>query len=182
MLSWRTPDAPEAKAVISNMDNLCPVIAPRKLQKSLLVVLMVMSSSIANADPEEAVRIESAYPFSETLARLHSTLESKGLRVFATIDHRAAAESVGLDMPPTTVLIYGNPKGGTPLMLAAPDFALELPLRVLVREGPQGKTYVTYNPSTALEGKHELPAGMAAKLAPPEALIVDAIALPSGKN
>ncbi len=114
----------------------------------------LMSISMASGISEDAVRIESAFSFSDTLARLQSTLESRGFRIFAAIAHRAAAESVGLTMPPTTVLIYGNPKGGTPLMLAAPDFALELPLRVLVRGGPEGKAYVTYNPSTTLGGKY----------------------------
>ncbi len=121
------------------------------------------------------MRVQSAYSFPETLSRLRTTLEGKGLTIFAAIDHRAAAQSVGLDMPPTTVLIYGNPKGGTPLMLAAPDFALELPLRVLVRDGIDGKTYVTLNPSKDLEGKHGLPAGMTQKLTPAENIVLDAI-------
>lgn len=121
------------------------------------------------------MKLQSSYSFSETLDRLRSSLEGNGFKIFATIDHRAAARSVGLDMPPTTVLLYGNPKGGTPLMIAAPDFAVELPLRVLVREGEHGKTYVTLNPSTTLEGKHSLPAGMAEKLAPAEKLIENAI-------
>ena len=99
-----------------------------------------------------------------------------------TIDHRAAARSVGLDLPPTTVVVYGNPKGGTPLMLAAPDFALELPLRVLVREDQQGRVYVTYNPSTALEGKHGLPRGMAERLASAETVIADALTAPTRQN
>jgi uncharacterized protein (DUF302 family) len=163
-------------------DSPLPSTALVTIGASIFGVMAVMSSSTASGVAEEAVRIESAYSFSDTLARLQSTLASKGFRLFATIDHRAAAESVGLIMPPTMVLIYGNPKGGTPLMLAAPDFALELPLRVLVREGPEGKVYVTYNPSTTLEGKHNLPAGMAEKLAPAEALVTDAIAAPSGKN
>jgi uncharacterized protein (DUF302 family) len=138
------------------------------------------SFSVSGASAEEAVRLESSYSFSDTLARLRSTLESKGFTIFATIDHRAWAQSVGLDMPPTTVLIYGNPRGGTPLMLAEPDFAIELPLRVLVREGEQGKTYVTFNPSATLEGKYGLPAGMVGKLAPAEKLIAGAIAAPVG--
>ena len=125
------------------------------------------------------MRVESAYSFSDTLARLRTTLEGKGFRIFAEIDHCAAALSVGLDMPPTTVLIYGNPKGGTPLMLAAPDFALELPLRVLVREGEGGNVTVTYNPSATFEGAHGLPAGMAVRLAPAEALIAGAVAAPA---
>jgi uncharacterized protein (DUF302 family) len=130
---------------------------------------------------EAAVRLESAYSFFDTLARLQSILESNGFTIFATIDHRAAAHSVGLELPPTTVLVYGNPRGGTPLMLAAPDFALELPLRVLVREGQNGRVYVAYNPSTTLEGKDGLPPGMTEKLAPAEKLVGTAITALSGK-
>ena len=66
------------------------------------------------------MRLESAFGFSETLQRLRAALEAKGFAIMATIDHRAAAEAVGLEMPPTTVLVYGNPRGGTPLMLAKP--------------------------------------------------------------
>ena len=96
----------------------------------------------------EAMKLESAYPFAETLQRLQSALEAKGLTIFATIDQRAAAQSVGLDMPPTTLLVYGNPTGGTPPMLATPDFALDLPLKVLVREEAGGKIIVLYTPAT----------------------------------
>jgi uncharacterized protein (DUF302 family) len=128
------------------------------------------------------MQLESRYSFADTVARLRSALESKGLRIFAVIDHRAAAESVGLAMPPTTVLIYGNPAAGTPLMIAAPDFALELPLRVLIREDGLRKVYVTYNPSATLEGKHGLPEGMAAKLAAAEKLIVNAISAPADEK
>ncbi|MGO4722190.1 MULTISPECIES: DUF302 domain-containing protein [unclassified Inquilinus] len=125
------------------------------------------------------MRLESAYSHPETLQRLQAALEGKGFRIFSEIDHRAAALSVGLDMPATTVLLYGNPKGGTPLMLAAPDIALELPLRVLVREGEGGTVFVTYNPSATLEGRHELPAGMADRLASAEAVIAGAVASPA---
>jgi uncharacterized protein (DUF302 family) len=121
------------------------------------------------------VRLESAFGFSETLQRLRAALEAKGFAIMATIDHRAAAEAVGLDMPPTTVLVYGNPRGGTPLMLAAPDFALELPLRVLVREGDGGQVYAVFNTAGTLEGKHGLPPGMAERLAPAEGVIRDAV-------
>jgi uncharacterized protein (DUF302 family) len=128
-------------------------------------------------DPAEVeVRLQSAFSFSNTIAHLRSALQEKGFTVMAAIDHRAAAEAVGLEMPPTTVLIYGNPKGGTPLMLSAPDFALELPLRVLVREGDDGKIHVVFNTAESLEGKHGLPAGMAARLGPAESVIQNAIA------
>jgi uncharacterized protein (DUF302 family) len=123
------------------------------------------------------VRLKSNYLFVDTLARLRSALEAKSFRIFATIDHRAAAQSVGLEMPPTTVLIYGDPRRGTPMMLAAPDFALELPLRLLVREGEDGMAYVTFNAATSLEGKQGLPPGMAEKLAGVERLIADTLAV-----
>lgn len=145
----------------------------------LAIGLTIGSFAIGEASAGEPVRLQSAYLFKDTVSRLRSVIEGNGFTIFATIDHRAAAQSVGLDMPPTTVLIYGNPKGGTPLMIAAPDFALELPLRVLVRESDQGKTFVTLNPSTSLEGKHGLPDGMAAKLAPAEKLIASAIVAPN---
>ena len=121
------------------------------------------------------MRLESAFGFSETLQRLRAALEAKGFAIMATIDHRAAAEAVGLEMPPATVLVYGNPRGGTPLMLAAPDFALELPLRVLVREGDGGQVYAVFNTAGTLEGKHGLPPGMAERLAPAEGVIRDAV-------
>ncbi len=152
----------------------------RSLRAALLVVdLLAGGAAIGKASAEEPMRLQSTYPFGETISRLRSAIEGGGLTIFATIDHRAAARSVGLDMPPATVLIYGNPKGGTPLMVVAPDFALELPLRVLIREGDQGRTFVTFNRSTSLEGKHGLPNGMAARLAPAEKLIAGAVAAPN---
>ncbi|WP_200305207.1 DUF302 domain-containing protein [Paracraurococcus ruber] len=120
-------------------------------------------------------RLQSAYPFADTLQKLRSALEGKGFTIFAVIDQREAARSAGLDMPPTTLVIYGNPMGGTPLMLAAPDFGIELPLKLLVREEAGGRVLVVYTPAQALEGRHGLPAGLATKLAGAEPLMVAAI-------
>ncbi|MBX9846381.1 MAG: DUF302 domain-containing protein [Xanthobacteraceae bacterium] len=158
-----------------------PYSSPSQAFRAVLLAtgLTIGGFAIDGASAEEPVKLQSAYSFKDTVSRLRSALEGNGFTIFATIDHRAAAQSVGLDMPPTTVLIYGNPKGGTPLMIAAPDFALELPLRVLVRESGQGKTFVTLSPSTSLEGKHGLPGGMATKLAPAEKLIASTIAAPN---
>jgi uncharacterized protein (DUF302 family) len=131
------------------------------------------------------VRFESAFGFSDVLTRLRSELEMHGYSIMAAIDHRANAEAIGLAMPATTVLFYGNPKGGTPLMLAAPDFALELPLRLLVREGEGGRTFVVFNAAASLERKNGLPDGMAARLAQSEEIIRRAVAGPglsTGRN
>lgn len=118
--------------------------------------------------------LQSVYSFQDTIERLQGAFEAKGFVIFAIIDQQKAARSVGLDMPPTTLLVYGNPKGGTPLMLAAPDFALELPLKVLVREDSE-RVLVVFTPAASLEGRHGLPAGFASKLAGAETVIAAAV-------
>jgi uncharacterized protein (DUF302 family) len=148
-----------------------------RLRASLLVLFLFGGTAIAQES--HTVKLPSPYSFTDTLTRLRSTLTAKGMTVFATIDHQAAAHAVGLDMPPTTVLIFGNPKSGTPLMLAAPDFALDLPLHVLVREDAAGRTWLVYDTAAAFEGRHGLPAGMADRLAPAEKLLEDAIRTPA---
>ena len=87
----------------------------------------------------------SNHSVDETLGKLQTILEAKGIAVFALIDHSGEAEKVGMKMRPTKLLIFGNPKGGTPLMLAAPSIAIDLPLKILVWEDDQGKVWVSYN-------------------------------------
>lgn len=127
--------------------------------------------------PDAQVRTEllSAYDFTATLQRLTLAIEAAGMHIFARIDHRAAAQQVGLDMPRTTVLIFGNPVGGTPLMLAAPALALDLPLRVLVREDERGRALVSFHPAITLTRAVGLPDDEAAGLAKAETLIANAI-------
>ena len=91
---------------------------------------------------------ESPVGFDETLSRLNVVLAARGLKIFARIDHAANAREVGLYMPLTTVVIFGNARGGTPLMLAEPDVALDLPLRILVRE-VDSRTLLTYHDQVA---------------------------------
>ena len=95
----------------------------------------------------------------ETVDKLKTILKSKGVTLFALVDHSGEAEKVGLKMPPTKLLIFGNPKGGTPLMLAAPSAALDLPLKILVAEDPQGKVWISYNSPEYLKERHGLAAG-----------------------
>src|SRR5258708_4654696 len=83
--------------------------------------------------------IKSAHSVEETVAKIRTLLEAKGIREFALIDHSGEAAKVGLAMPKTQVVIFGNPKGGTPLMLAAPSVAIDLPLKLLVREDAAGR-------------------------------------------
>ena len=103
------------------------------------------------------VRIASAHSFDETLARLESVVKSRGLSVFATIDFDGDAERAGLKMKPTRLLIFGNPKAGTPLMEAAPSVALDFPLKVLVAEDSSGKAWMSYNSPEYLRIRHGIP-------------------------
>ncbi|AZY50607.1 DUF302 domain-containing protein [Bordetella avium] len=119
-----------------------------------------LGTSAAHAH-EHLVKFNSARGFDDTVQHLRQGLTSHGMTIFAEIDHAGAAKAVGLEMPPTKVLIFGNPKAGTPLMLAEPDVALDLPLRVLVRER-EGKTEVLMHPAA----NFMLPAELQGRLAP----------------
>ena len=100
------------------------------------------------------VEIPSHHSVDETVARLKAILESKSVALFAVIDHSGEAAKAGLKMPPTKLLIFGNPKAGTPLMLDAPTSAIDLPLKILVREDKDGKTLVAYNSPAYLQHRH----------------------------
>ncbi len=129
------------------------------------------------ADRSATIRdLVSPVGFAATLDRLTAAIERAGSTIFATIDHAANARAAGLEMPPTTVLIYGNPKGGTPLMLAAPAAALDLPLRVLVREQAGGGVVVSYHPIAATMTDAGVPADLAVRLDPAQGLIATALA------
>jgi len=92
-----------------------------------------------------------------TVERLIRILQTKGITLFALVDHSGEAEKVGIKMPPTKLLIFGNPKGGTPLMLAAPSSAIDLPLKILVSENTQGKVWISYNSPAYLQERHGIP-------------------------
>jgi uncharacterized protein (DUF302 family) len=96
--------------------------------------------------------------------------------LFALVDHSGEAEKVGLKMPPTKLLIFGNPKGGTPLMLAAPSAALDLPLKILVADDSEGKVWISYNGPEYLEARHGLPPDLLPNIA-----IVKALAAAAGE-
>ena len=120
-------------------------------------------------------RIASRYSVDDTMRTLQEVFSQKGLQVFAVIDHSGEAEKVGLEMPPTKVLIFGSPKAGTPLMLAAPSLAIDLPLKALVAEDAEGKVSVTYNDPEYLRARHGFPAELTKNLAGAGALIAKAV-------
>lgn len=105
----------------------------------------------------------SRYSVDETLRRLEALLRERGIKLFVVIDHSAEAEASGLSMPATKVAIFGSPKAGTPLMLAAPSLALDLPLKLLIAEQGAGVT-VSWNDPKWLEQRHGLPPGMASAI------------------
>lgn len=111
------------------------------------------------------IQVASSYSVDETVKRLQAAFAEKGLKLFALIDHSGEAEKVGLKMRPTKVLIFGSPKGGTPLMVASPSLAIDLPLKVLVAEGADGKVSVTYNDPQYLKERHGVPEELIKNLA-----------------
>jgi uncharacterized protein (DUF302 family) len=121
------------------------------------------------------VRIPSRYSVEETLQRLESALAVRGLQVFARIDHSSEAQKVGLKMPATKLLIFGSPKAGTSLMLAAPTLAIDLPLKALVAEDDQGKVWLTYNSPEFLKERHGVPDDLIKNLAGAGALMAKAV-------
>jgi uncharacterized protein (DUF302 family) len=107
----------------------------------------------------------SKHSVDETLAKLQAILKAKEVAVFALIDHSGEAKKVGMEMHPTKLLIFGNPKGGTPLMLAAPTIAIDLPLKILIWEDDLGKVWVSYNSPEYLAQRHGLPQNLAQNIA-----------------
>jgi uncharacterized protein (DUF302 family) len=138
----------------------------------------------SGAHTEEYVRgVESRVsllPLEETVSRLVSLIEARGLRLFDVIDHQAAAMEVGLALRPTRVLVFGSPAAGTPLMVDQPLLALELPLRILAWEGTDGRVHLSHLTADALVEQFQLDPAKAAALGGPAALIDEAIAAMPG--
>jgi uncharacterized protein (DUF302 family) len=102
------------------------------------------------------VDIPSNHSVDQTVEKLRAILAAKGVSLFALVDHSGEAEKVGMKMPPTKLLIFGSPSAGTPLMLAAPSLALDLPLKLLIREDDNGRVWVSYNSHDYLKERHGL--------------------------
>lgn len=102
------------------------------------------------------VHVSSPYSVPETVQRLESIIRTKNLTIFARIDHSGEAAKVGLTMPPTQLIIFGSPKAGTPMMIASPTLAIDLPLKALVWEDADGKVRVSYNDPVYLQRRHNI--------------------------
>jgi len=116
------------------------------------------------------IDIPSNHSVDETVEKLKAILQSKVVTLFALIDHSGEAEKVGMKMRPTKLLIFGNPKAGTPVMLTVPSSAIDLPLKILVWEDVHGKVWISYNSQQYLQERHGLPQELMANLAVVETL------------
>ena len=131
---------------------------------------LVQERSVTSGTHEGIVDNASRYSVNDTVDRLKAMLESKGVTVFAVIDHSGEAAKVGMSLPPTKLLIFGNPKAGTPLMAAAPSTAIDLPLKILVWQDSGGNVWVSYNSPQYLQARHGFPSDLTANIAVVEAL------------
>ena len=111
------------------------------------------------------INIPSNHSVDEIVTKLEGILQAKGITLFALVDHSGEAARAGMKMRPTKLLIFGNPRAGTPVMLAAPSSAIDLPLKILVWEDDQGKVWITYNSPTYLQTRHNLPADLLQNIA-----------------
>ncbi len=131
-----------------------------------------MTGDLTNSEPGVTTKI-SPLPYAVTVARLTSMLDAKGMTTFAVVDQRAAARAAGLDLRDTTLVLFGSPAAGTPVMDAVPLAALDLPLKVLIwADGDQVK--VSYVAPAELDRRHQLGADLTARLAGIDA-ITDAL-------
>jgi YD repeat-containing protein len=126
----------------------------RKIVFATLV--FIVSTSSALAGERGIVSKPSKYSVTETLNRLEGVLKAGGMTIFARIDHSAEAEKVGLQMRPMQLLIFGNPRGGTPLMVASPTAGIDLPMKALAWEDTSGKIWLTYNAASYLKSRHDI--------------------------
>jgi len=125
-----------------------------------------MSSTVDNG----IISKSSSHSVDQTVEKLKGILLAKGVALFALIDHSGEAEKAGMKMRPTKLLIFGNPKAGTPLMLAAPSTAIDLPLKILIWEDGQSKVWISYNGPQYLQKRHGFPPELLGNIAVVEAL------------
>lgn len=120
----------------------------------LATAFLILVTSIGMAVAGNLVTVESKRGVKETVDRLVAEIEKRGIKVAARIDHAAAAKTAGMDLPPTEVLLFGNPKLGTPLMQANPSIAIDLPMSILTWQDKSGKVWIGYTPPDELKSRH----------------------------
>jgi len=126
----------------------------KKLTTFLLFVFLVAIFASESIAQDGTVTLQSNYAFDKTIDRLEKVLTENGLTIFKKVDHQEGAASVNMDLPPTTVFIFGNPKLGTPLMQCAPTVAIDLPQKMLIWEDQDGEVNLGYNSPDYLKKRH----------------------------
>lgn len=120
----------------------------------IAAALLILSLSATSAFSEPLVALESNFDVKQTLDRLAAELEKRGIKVAARIDHAAGAKAVGMELPPTEVLMFGNPRLGTPLMQSAPAIGIDLPMKMLAWQDKAGKVWIGYTAPNTLKERH----------------------------
>jgi uncharacterized protein (DUF302 family) len=126
---------------------------------------------MATAPDNGLIHLSSSYSVAETAKRLEESLLAHGVTMFCRVDHSGEAEKVGLHMPPTQLLLFGSPRAGTPLMLASPTVAVDLPLKALIWQDADGKVWLSYNSPEYLQQRHRIPAELIKNVAGPTPLL-----------
>jgi len=135
----------------------------------------LMDTQVSTPSADGVTSVPSRYSVDETIRRIDEVARGKGLAVFARIDHRAGAKEAGLEMQDEQVLIFGNPRAGTPLMVARPLVGLDLPLRVLIWRASDGRVWVTYQDSAFIAKRYGLPDGLEKNISAVPALVEAAL-------
>jgi uncharacterized protein (DUF302 family) len=172
----------DASAGIGQKAALSDYLAAERTLLAWIRTGLATSSQLANHEEismtlganKGIVDKPSNHSVDQTVDRLKNILQSKGVTLSALIDHSGEAEKAGLRMPPTKLLIFGNPKGGTSLMLAAPRSAIDLPLKILIWQDAQSKVWVSYNSPEYLQQRHGFPADLLPNIAVVETLAAKA--------
>jgi uncharacterized protein (DUF302 family) len=141
------------------------------MRQLLLAIVLSVAAAGTSAADSGIISKPSRYTVPETITRLESVLKAKGVGIFAKVDHGGEASKAGLQMRPAQLLIFGNPKAGTPLMNAAPLAAIDLPLKALAWEDAQGKVWLSYNSPAYIKERHKLPEEMMKPISSVEGLI-----------
>jgi uncharacterized protein (DUF302 family)/uncharacterized membrane protein YidH (DUF202 family) len=156
---------------------LISVRTTANLQSSNTQIMEAPMATATSAAPNKGIIDRpSNHSVDQTVEKLKNILQAKGVTLFALVDHSGEAEKAGMKMPPTKLLIFGSPKAGTPLMLAAPSVAIDLPLKILVWQDAQSKVWISYNSPDYLKDRHNLPPDLLQNIA-----VVDALAAKAGE-
>ncbi len=129
---------------------------------------------MASVPENGLVHVSSSHSVPETLKRVEEIVSARGLSILARIDHSGDAAKIRLSMPPTELLIFGNPKAGTPLMVASPTLAIDLPLKILVWEDGGGKVWMSYNSPEYLQQRHNIPSSLLKNISGVQAIVEEA--------